>query len=317
MAIVDYAREGPAAWYRDVAKAVVSLACEHPGGPPRASGELRERLDLQELKRVHGEARALQGLKSSQVDQVRLRYEAVLGETRGALDGNWAWEDTDAAYVLLETLKLNEETANVARFVFEDFAQYFTARKPKGRFCMMIVDEFSALASTPGMAARVEQARNFNTALILAPQVVAGMGGEQETARILGSVETIVCHRVNTPEDLVPLAGTRQMTEYSTRFARGGSTGEGTAIKREQQKIDANKLLSLPPGEAFVISRGRAMQAQILRAPQARAPLPEAPLLQASAALADASPSTAQPKDGDEECRHEESSPWAQWCSTQ
>jgi hypothetical protein len=300
MAIVDYAREGPAAWYRDVAKAVVGLACEHPEGPPRSSGELLKRLDLQELKRAHGEARALtlRSLKGSQVDQVRLRYEAVFGETRGALDGKWAWEDTNAAYVLLESLKLNEETANIARFVFEDFAQYFCSRKPKNRFCMMIVDEFSALASAPGMAARVEQARNFNTALILAPQVVAGMGGEEETARILGSVETIVCHRVNTPEDLVGLAGTRQMTEYSTRFSRGGSTGEGTAMRREQQKIDANKVLGLPPGEAFVISRGRAMQAQILRAPEARASLPMASPPMASPPMASppmASPPMASP----------------------
>jgi hypothetical protein len=275
MAMVDYARQGPAAWYRDVAKAVVSLACEHPGGAPRGSEELLARLDLEALKRAHGEKRVLMGLRSSQVEQVRLRYEAVFGETRGALDGRWAWEDTSAAYVLLDSLTLSEEAANVARFLFEDFAQYFTRRKPKSRFCVMIVDEFSALARTPGMAARVEQARNFNTSLILAPQAVAGMGGEEEAARILGSVETVVCHRVNTPEELVPLAGTRQMTEYSTRFSRQGSTGEGTAMRREQSKIDPNKVLGLAPGEAFVISRGRAMQARILQAPQASAPLPE------------------------------------------
>ena len=41
-------------------------------------------------------------------------------------------------------------------------------------------------ASSAGMAARVEQARGFNTSLVLAPQVVAGMGDETEAARILG-----------------------------------------------------------------------------------------------------------------------------------
>lgn len=275
MEIVDYTRQGPAAWYRDIAKAVVGLACEHPNGPPHTSEELLARLSLQELKRAHGDNRALMGLKSSQVDQVRLRYEAVFGETRGALDGKWAWEDTDTAYVLLDSLKLREETTGLARFLFEDFAQYFTSRKPQGRFCMMIVDEFSALASTPGMATRIEQARRFNTSLILAPQVVAGMGNQEETARILGSVETVVCHRMNTPQEIVALAGTTQMTEYSTRFSRQGSTGEGTATRREQQKIDPNKILSLPPGEAFLISQGKAMHAQILRAPEANAPLPE------------------------------------------
>lgn len=275
MAMVDYAKHGPAAWYRDVAKAVVGLACEHPEGPPRGSEELLERLNLEALRRAHGEKRVLVDLRSSQVEQVRLRYEAVFGETRGALDGSWAWEDAQAAYVLLDSLRLGEEAANVARFLFEDFAQYFAARKPKRRFCMMIVDEFSALAGRPGMAARVEQARNFNTALILAPQVVAGMGGEEETERILGSVETIVCHALNRPDEIVALAGTRERTRYNTHFSRGGSTGEGTAMRREEAKIDANKILGLCPGEAFVISRGRAMQAQILRAPEASAPLPQ------------------------------------------
>ncbi len=50
------------------------------------------------------------------------------------------------------------------------------------------------------MAARIQQARGFKIALVLAPQVVQGMGDESEAARITGSVETVVCHRVNTPE---------------------------------------------------------------------------------------------------------------------
>ena len=65
------------------------------------------------------------------------------------------------------------------------------------------------------------------------------------------------------------------MTEYSTRFSREGSTGEGTAMRREQHKIDPNKVLSLPPGEAYIINQGKAMHAHILKAPEANAPLPE------------------------------------------
>ena len=49
------------------------------------------------------------------------------------------------------------------------------------------------------MASRVEQARGFHTGLILAPQVAAGMGEEQEAERILGSVETIICHPPEHP----------------------------------------------------------------------------------------------------------------------
>jgi conjugal transfer pilus assembly protein TraD len=324
--IVDYAKEGPATWYRDVAKAVVSLACEHPDGPPRGSEELLGRLDIEALAHAHGPKRALLGLSDRQVDQVRLRYEAVLGEARGALDGQWAWEDASAAYLLLDSLKLREETAGLARFLFEDYSQYFTARKPKSRFSVMVVDEFSALASTPGMAARIEQARRFNTSLILAPQVVAGMGGPTETARILGSVETVVCHRMNTPEEIVELAGTRQMQEYSSRYSRAGSTGEGTTTLRQQPKIDPNKVLGLPPGEAFLISRGKAMRARIFRAPELSASLPEvrdvppaeAGRIKETRAGNQASlPPKEQPKDGESKCKTDKNPLWDGWRSTE
>jgi len=47
--------------------------------------------------------------------------------------------------------------------LFEDFTHYFTSRKPRHQFAVLIVDEFSGLAQGAGMAARIEQARGFNT----------------------------------------------------------------------------------------------------------------------------------------------------------
>jgi hypothetical protein len=214
-------------------------------------------------------------LSEDLVRQVRLRYEAFFGQARGALDGEWSWQEASAGYLLLDSLALREETASVARFLLEDFAQWFSRRKPCEEPCVLVVDEFAALAAATGMAAKVEQARGFNTALILAPQVVAGMSGEMERARILASVETVVCHRVNTPEEIVALAGTRRVAEQVARYSREGATGEGTMRRREEPKIDANEVRGLPPGEAFVIGRGRAMRVRIARAPMARAALPE------------------------------------------
>jgi len=275
MEIIDYASDGPASWYRDVAKNVLRLVCEHPDGPPRSSESVLERMDHAALTTAHKGSSALAALTKDQVRQVRLRYEAFFGSTRGMLDGDWAWEDTTAAYLLLDTLALREETDGLARFLFEDFAHYFTTRKPSGRFCVLIVDEFSSLASGTSMAGRVEQARGFHTSLILAPQVVAGMGDEEQAERILGSVETVVCHRVNTPERIVALAGTRLRPEYSMHYSRDGDSGEGSARIQHQFKVDPNKVRQLGPGEAFLISRGRAMKAQILTAPTVRRPLPD------------------------------------------
>ena len=36
MEVIDYSTDGPASWYRDVAKNVLRLVCEHPDGPPRS-----------------------------------------------------------------------------------------------------------------------------------------------------------------------------------------------------------------------------------------------------------------------------------------
>jgi len=275
MEVIDYSSEGPAAWYRDVAKNVLRLVCEHPDGPPRCSRVVLERMEIGGLRTAHEGSSALEALTAEQVRQVRLRYEAFFGQTRGALDGEWAWEDTDAAYLLLDSLALREETSGLARFLFEDFAHFFTTRKARERFCVLIVDEFSALAQGAGMAARIEQARGFHTGLVLAPQVVQGMGDENEAARITGSVETVIAHRVNTPEEIVQLAGTRLRMEYSTHYGTEGSTGEGSARVQHQYKVDPNKVRGLEPGAAYIISRGRAMRAQVLQAPDLRGQLPE------------------------------------------
>jgi hypothetical protein len=254
--IIDYSAEGPAAWYRDVAKTALMLACQHPDGPPRSSQQLLERLDVR---------------------QVRLRYEAFFGSCRGQLDGTWAWEDVDAAYLLIDSLALKDEAGSLARFLFEDFTHFFTKRKPRERFCVLIVDEFSALADAGSMASRIEQARGFNTALVLAPQVAAGMGDDTEAARIMGSAETVICHRVNTPEEIVALAGTRLRMEHSVQYSREGTTGVGTARRQHQYKIDPNSVRALKNGEAYVISCGLATKARIARAPEAMAPLPAIP----------------------------------------
>ncbi len=290
MEIVDYASDGPAAYYRDIARLAVGLACSHADGPPRSSRELLERLDAAALRSAHGAGSAARALTEDQVRQVRLRYEAFFAQTRGMLDGSWAWEDTAAAYLLLDSLALRGEARGLARFLFEDFAHYFTQRKPRGRYCLMVVDEFSALAEGAGMAARVEQARGFNTALVLCPQVTAGMGGDEEAARLLGSVETVIAHRVNTPEDVIALAGTRRSPELSMHFEQGGATGAGSARVQHQFKVDPNQVRSLKPGQAYVIARGQAMKLQVERAPDTRRPLPPVEH--------DAPPEPPKPEDG-------------------
>jgi conjugal transfer pilus assembly protein TraD len=296
MAIIDYANDGGASWYRDIAKTVLRLVCDHPDGPPRSSRQLLSRMQLQLLVSAHPGSTAAGALNETQVAQVRLRYEAFFGEIRGQLDGSWAWEDTTAGYVLLDSLTLSEEVGGLARFLFEDFMHFISGRKPRGQSCMLIVDEFSSLAESASMAARVEKARGFLASLILAPQVVEGMGGVEETARILGSVETVIGHRVNTPDQIVALAGTRNVPQLTTRRSEDGLTRDRSVRMEQRPAIDPNKMRGLGPGEAYLINHGRAMKIQVPRAPALRAPLPQASRTPSTAALR--VPSTTTPPKG-------------------
>ena len=61
----------------------------------------------------------------------------------------------------------------------------------------------------------------------------------------------MICHRVNTPEEIIVLAGTRKAMEYSSHYATEGATGEGSARIQHQFKIDPNKVRALPPGHAY------------------------------------------------------------------
>lgn len=267
--VIEFVPEGPASYYRDIAKTTLQLACHHPDGPPRSSAELLGRLDYEMLLNAHGPTTAVLSLPRDKVSQVRLRYEAFFGQLGSLLDGEWSFEDADAAYFLLDSVALGEDTAGAAALIFADFAHYFTARKPRERSCVLFCDEFAAIASSSDVAMKVEQARGFNTSLILIPQTVSGMGEREQRDRIFGSVETVIAHAVNEPERLAELAGNRRVLELTHRFEQGVWNGEGMARPEERPKVDPDRIRTLPVGAAWVIRRGRAAKVAVQRAPVA------------------------------------------------
>jgi hypothetical protein len=265
--VIKFAPEGPAAYYRDIAKTALQLACRHPDGPPGSSGALLRRLDYELLLNAHGRTTAALSLSPDKVNQVRMRYEAFFGQLGASLDGNWSFEDADAAYFLLDSVALGEDTVGAASLIFADFAHYFTARKRRDQLCVLFCDEFAAISSVSDIALTVEQARSFNTSLILAPQTISGIGGEAQRDRILGSVETVIAHAMNEPERVVALAGDKQCLELSHHLEGGTWSGRSTAMPRRQRKVDPDRIRALPVGTACVIRRGRAATVAIQRAP--------------------------------------------------
>jgi hypothetical protein len=275
--VIQFVSEGPAAFYRDIAKAALQLACNHPEGPPRSSSELLRRLDYEFLLDAHGATSAVLSLPRDKVGQVRLRYEAFFGQLGCALDGDWSWDDTDTAYLLLDSVALGEDCRGAASLLFADFAHYFSQRKPKECFATMVIDEFSAIAGASDLALKVEQARGFNTALVLVPQTPSGMGGEIQRQRILGSVETVIAHAFNEPQEVSDLAGCKRVMELSQRYGEGLVEYEGFARQANRPTVDPDEIRSLETGTAWVIRRGRAVKVAVGRAPNvARLDLPEA-----------------------------------------
>lgn len=265
--VIEFVPEGPAAYYRDIAKTALQLACNHPDGPPRSSAELLGRLDYELLLNAHGPTTAVLSLPRDKVSQVRLRYEAFFGQLGSLLDGEWSFEDTDAAYFLLDSVALGEDTAGAASLLFADFAHYFTARKQRERFCVLFADEFAAIASSSDLAMKVEQARSFNASLILVPQTVSGMGEPAQRDRIFGSVETVIAHAINEPGRIAELAGARRALELTHRFEQGSRLREGLARPEDRPRVEADRIRELATGTAWLIRRGRAAKLAVRRAP--------------------------------------------------
>lgn len=265
--VIPFATTGPAAYYRDIAKAALQLACNHPDGPPRSSSELLGRLDCELLLNAHGPSSAVLSLPRDRVSQVRLRYQAFFGQLGCALDGDWSWEDADSGYLLLDSVALGEDTASAASMLFADFAHYFTQRKPRERFCVLIADEFSAIATSSDVAMKVEQARSFNAGLVLVPQTPSGMGPLAQRDRILGSVETVIVHALNDPSTIAELGGMKRVIELTHRYEDGVYARQGHARQQRALRIDPDEIRRLPTGVAWVIRRGRVAKVAIERAP--------------------------------------------------
>ncbi len=130
------------------------------------------------------------------------------------------------------------------------------------------------------MAIKVEQARGFNAGMVLVPQNPSGMGPRTQRDRILGSVETVIVHALNEPDELAALAGHKRVVELSHRYEEGIRRREGFARQWQRPKVDPDEIRALTTGTAWVIRRGRAAKVAIERAPAtAGAALPEpAPL---------------------------------------
>jgi hypothetical protein len=278
MAIVDYTEP----YYRDMTKMILDMAINTPGGVPRSSVELLARLDPGALKRLYNgtsDAHAVEGIKNEHIHSTHNRYRAFFRALDGGLDGNWAFEDVDAGYLLLRGLELKDQTASIGRFMMEDFAHYVSKRKPPEQRILFIIDEFPAIAfGGANTATLFEMVRSKGAGMVVTAQSYAGMG--EGADRILGAATTLLLHQCADPDRLLMRGGMATTYARNVSFAERGTSnpaaygvGTGSIREQEQLKVHPNEVKALAPGECFLISGGRYAHVSVARlAPDAITP---------------------------------------------
>jgi hypothetical protein len=267
--LVDFAESGGGTYYRDLAVNAIRLACVTPAGPPRSSGELLRRLTRDALTEIHPPGSPAAGEVASlarELDGIRARYAAFFATVGGALDGAVALDELDCAYLLLDGLRLKYEAGYLARFLVEEFTQWCVGRKPRPQRVVLIVDEFSAIATAgKGLVDVVERTRAFGVAAVLCPQLAEGMGSPEASARIIGSARTILLHAMANPERFVEAAGSRRVARTTHQLENERPTGRGSTWAGRELRVDPDEVRRLKPGQCFAIGSGLAQKIQVAR----------------------------------------------------
>jgi len=216
------------------------------------------------------EARELNGIRPTDAQAAYNRYRAFFKALHGGLDGDWAFEDVEAGYILLKGLELKDQTASLGRYILEDFAHYVSSRKARGDRVLLIVDEFPAIAFGGANAASLfEMVRSHGAGIAVTAQSYAGMG--EDADRILGAAAGLIVHQCADPERLLTRAGQDLAFERRVSFSERGmgqavkefAVGEGMLAARQELKVSPDRVKQLGPGECFVIVGGCAQEVRV------------------------------------------------------
>lgn len=274
---ITFATSGPASYYRETAKLAIQLICRHPDGPPRSSQEFIDRFNLLVLRSVYESIPEIQVIEEKELNDNLKRYLAFFGQIGTVLDGDWSYEDVEAAYLLTNSAVLREETDALTRMLFSDFVDYFERRKDPETLCVMFVDEFTAIAHYKDLALLLEQARSFNTSMVLIPQTLAGIGDIAMVRRIIGATKTKIMHAHPEPEELSRLAGQMKVPDLTYRLDENFETEGGLLRMIEVPRIDPEDIRNMGVGTAWVIFGSSAFKVQMKTAPHVELePLPAA-----------------------------------------
>lgn len=264
MAVVDYSEP----YYRDGCKRLLTLVCTAPDGPPESAADLLERLNKDALTAMYAnqprQLAEVKNLDPKVISGVHLRYAAFFGILGDKLNGDYAFEDADAAYMLVDGTSLKEEAASLGRYLLEDFTHYCARRKEAGRKLLCIIDEFSAISEGGADAANLlERLRSFGAAVVISSQSYMGLG--ENADRMLDAAAAVLLHQSADPETIAGRAGARKQAEIGYQLEEGKATGMATMRMQDSYRVPPDKVRQLPIGQCYVIGGGRAGRVAVAR----------------------------------------------------
>jgi hypothetical protein len=266
-----------AAYYREVCVLALRLACSQPGPPVQSMGDLVNRLDPAALARAwatHPAEASLVKQLQPKLGDVSMRVANLAAAIAGHLDGTAAIGDADLTVISLPTMANRGDAEALFRILMADVGHWISVRKT-ARPALLVVDEFSAISGGREQAIDVmERGRSFGVPSLLSGQSYASLGGEEDRDRIVSAAASFVLFASNTPEELARLAGSVPTTEAVLQVEDGRWSGRASVTTRARHRVDANVIRQLQPGQAVIVSGGRAEKLQVIRAPQRPPPPP-------------------------------------------
>ncbi len=269
MAVQDY--DEP--YWKSVASTAVRLALSAPGEPCRDSAGFLARLTPAGLKKAyagHLQAETVAALlrRPDGLDGVRLRYAGFFAALDGRFDGSCSYDDADLTLMALPTLAAREDGEAAVLMLLADFAHWATARKPRrGDDVTLIVDEFSAVTGAATLVIDLaERVRDVGGQVVVSAQSYEGLGNDDdERRRMVGALGAgLILHRCVDPDELLKAAGTVRSVEQSWQLQDTSSSGMGNMRMAYRMRIEPDAVRQAGVGEAWVISSGRALHAQMI-----------------------------------------------------
>lgn len=247
----------------DLASAMLQHACRGPGGPPRSSGDLLERLEYDSLVAVAPEL--YDGARKDVIAQVGRRIKALFDGLGGAFDGDRSWDDFDAAYFRVGGNPAPGDP-NLARFFLEDWAHHLRNRGTSEEPGLMLLSGLrDDLVSGRELKRVLGQAKMSGAGVVSTWDAPDDIGSEDEQKILLGALWTVIVHRTGRSGDIADQAGDREVPEIETVhvFEDGRSRTERLMRRVSKPELSPADFAELADGMAWVIEKGQAAKVAI------------------------------------------------------